>query len=671
MPDDYGDSAGSSTLLAVNGVVNGTVGTATDQDWFAIDLEAGHTYTFTLVETSPTGGVRFDPYLELWSNSATLLASDDNSGVSGNATIVYTATQSGTVYLAAEAAQQVGTGDYRVAVYDQADTNNLPASFMPVLPAASPVTAIDCQDEVAPSTINVFLTPGGVKIDDDKGDGSPTFTSAAWSAAATSAAMNAFANYEEVANVHFNVVTSIDQADFVMVLNPNTKGTYIQGNYGYFDVGGGTLVYNGVDYNVDGVGVFNSTTAWTDAALAKGGYGYITLIHELGHGMGLAHPHDTGGGSDIMTGVTSSSSLGAYNLNQGVFTTMSYNDGWQTAPQVARRTVSSANYGYGWQGTLMAFDIAALQLKYGANVTSHTTDDTYALADTNAAGTYYRSIWDAGGTDAITYSGSKAAHISLLAATLDYSTSGGGVVSWVTGIYGGITIANGVVIEKAYGGSGNDWLQGNDAANTLSGGGGSDTVDYTYTASAVSAALDASGGAIAAIGSTDHDTLISIENLTGGSGDDQFTGNALANILSGRAGNDTLDGGAGNDMLDGGDGIDRLIGGSGSDRFVFDTALNAASNVDTIVDFTHGTDKIALDNAIMTALGTKTGALKAAAFYAANGADHGHDSSDRVIYDKLSGALYYDSNGSAAGGVTQIALLVTHPALTASDILIV
>ena len=63
-----------------------------------------------------------------------------------------------------------------------------------------------------------------------------------------------------------------------------------------------------------------------------------------------------------------------------------------------------------------------------------------------------------------------------MAATLDYSPTGGGVVSFVDGVWGGYTIANGVVIENATGGSGDDVLLGNSAANVLTGNAGNDTL---------------------------------------------------------------------------------------------------------------------------------------------------------------------------------------------------
>jgi trimeric autotransporter adhesin len=64
-------------------------------------------------------------------------------------------------------------------------------------------------------------------------------------------------------------------------------------------------------------------------------------------------------------------------------------------------------------------------------------------------------------------------------------------------------------------------------------------------------------------GNTDYNVGIAvgaaIENAKGGSGNDYFKGNDLANVLEGNGGADTLNGGLGNDTLKGGDGNDTYI----------------------------------------------------------------------------------------------------------------
>ena len=112
--------------------------------------------------------------------------------------------------------------------------------------------------------------------------------------------------------------------------------------------------------------------------------------------------------------------------------------------------------------------------------------------------------------------------------------------------------------------AGNDILLGGENDDTLLGGEGADFLDggehesYGDTASYVGDEV----GVIASLespsfigkgGQAEGDTYVNIENLTGGSGDDQLTGSSFNNILKGEEGEDTLIGGAGADVLDGGD----------------------------------------------------------------------------------------------------------------------
>lgn len=119
-------------------------------------------------------------------------------------------------------------------------------------------------------------------------------------------------------------------------------------------------------------------------------------------------------------------------------------------------------------------------------------------------------------------------------------------------------------------------------SDRIDGKNGADTVSYISFSSNVSASLE-TGVATLPGGTT---SFISIENLTGGRGDDILTGNLLDNVLIGNVGNDSISGLAGNDTLDGGAGFDRLNGGLGNDRLLGgadNDALNGEAGNDTLL----------------------------------------------------------------------------------------
>ena len=119
-------------------------------------------------------------------------------------------------------------------------------------------------------------------------------------------------------------------------------------------------------------------------------------------------------------------------------------------------------------------------------------------------------------------------------------------------------------------------------------------------------------------------------------------------------------------MINGKAGNDTLIGGGGNDFFLFDTALNAATNVDTITAYSVAADTIRLENAVFSTLAV--GVLNADAFHIGASAA---DAEDRIIYNSATGALFYDSNGIGAGGVTQFAKLAPGLALTNADFVVI
>ena len=165
--------------------------------------------------------------------------------------------------------------------------------------------------------------------------------------------------------------------------------------------------------------------------------------------------------------------------------------------------------------------------------------------------------------------------------------------------------------------------------------------------------------------------------LSGGTGSEAIYGNAAANTLLGGGGNDYLSGAGGNDRVLGdagndrlicGAGVDTLTGGANADTFIFNGAPGTSANRDIITDFSHVDDTFQLENAIFTKLGAGVHPLSAAFFRAGTQA---LDANDYIVYNPANGALYYDSNGNAAGGAVQIATLTNKPVLAVSDFAVI
>lgn len=418
-------------------------------------------------------------------------------------------------------------------------------------------------------------------------------TTLTWTTPELAALTQAMVMWENVANIDFQLATS-DSADVWI-----WKGTdaMADGALGWSEVPAYSygeplyMFFNGQD------------GTWTDTNLLVGGYAFVTLIHELGHLLGLAHPHDGGYAPDgrNFPGVTAPfGDFGDYNLNQGIFTTMSYNDGWATGYP------NHFDPAYGYQATPMALDIAAIQAIYGANMTFASGSDTYVLPTLNQSGTYWSCIWDTGGTDTISNAGSAlACTINLNAAPLT-GANAGGFISQANGIIGGFTIANGVVIERAEGGEGSDALTGNGAANLLdgnggndsltggdgndtlvggsgndrlTGGAGSDTADYGDATGGVTVNLSLTSAQTT--GGAGSDTLATIENLTGSDHDDRLTGTTGGNAISGGNGADTIVGAAGADILSGGVGNDLFLVAALADYAVGET-ISGGADIDEL-----------------------------------------------------------------------------------------
>jgi Ca2+-binding RTX toxin-like protein len=406
------------------------------------------------------------------------------------------------------------------------------------------------------------------------------------------------------------------------------------------------IVGHGVN-TVTGTGAANHMTGGTNADTFGGGGGDDTLLGSDGNDV-----LDGGSGADTMEG-------GADNDSYIVD-----NAGDQTVEAIAGGTDTVRS----WISWALADNIERLQLLGGANnsATGNALEnELFGNAGNNA-------LNGSVGADRMEGFGGNDSYIVDDAGDQTVEAIGGGtdtVRSWINWtlddnverlqlLGGANNSATGNTLgNELFGNTGNNVLNGRAGADRMEGFGGNDSY---FVDNAGDDVIEAVGGGTDTVRAWTTWTLgANLERLVllGTTEALNGAGNSLNNEIFGNAGDNRLAGWAGNDTL---------TGGAGLDTFIFNTALNAATNVDTITDFSVADDTIRLDDAIFTAIGP-LGTLAAAAFTigaAATTAAH------RIVYNSATGALIYDSNGSAAGGATQFAILDTGLALTNADFLI-
>jgi hypothetical protein len=243
--------------------------------------------------------------------------------------------------------------------------------------------------------------------------------------------------------------------------------------YGYTVPANGPSIITSVQVDdASGDMYLSSDIAWTADDWAPSGDAWGTLLHELGHALGLDHPFEGNVQLDPA-------------LDNRAHTVMSYTP----HPRGVVREVVITDGGYEAlyhevePETLMPYDIAALQTLYGANRDFHAGDDVYTF-DSNRP--FLRTVWDGGGTDTLSAANFVQAVVLDLApgAFSSLHQALAPLPSWAppddrADLYDGtdnLAIAYGTAIENAWGGSGNDTLRGNSLDNQLRGNGGDDTL---------------------------------------------------------------------------------------------------------------------------------------------------------------------------------------------------
>ena len=176
---------------------------------------------------------------------------------------------------------------------------------------------------------------------------------------------------------------------------------------------------------------------------SDGTYGALTLIHEIGHALGLKHPF---AGKDNVTPYLPTAE------NKTLWTLMSY----ESSPD---------QYSFNFS----PLDIAALQYIYGPSTKARTGNDNYAISQNS-----YNFIWDGVGID--TLDASALTQGATLYMTPGYwSFVGSARASTITSA-GQATVNFGTVLENLIGSAFADNLHGNDVNNVINGGAGNDQI---------------------------------------------------------------------------------------------------------------------------------------------------------------------------------------------------
>ena len=328
------------------------------------------------------------------------------------------------------------------------------------------------------------------------------------------ATLSLFALYENYINITFNEVPDANDNSTQIRLGRHDTTT---GEAGYAYTPGEYVAMFPESALAGDIWIVNGES---NTQVEPGESGYSTIMHEIGHALGLKHPFEVQGDHLALPS-------GEDNNRYSIMSYTEYPD--RVFRKVTGTTADDIDFIFVEPTTPMLYDIAALQYLYGANMAYMSDDTTYTFVNNDP---FTMCIWDGGGIDTIdvqnfsrsctiNLTAGKFSTISIVSDPLPDGFTGGTPPTY-TGV-DNLSIAYGAIIENAVGGSGNDKLTGNAVKNTLTGNNGNDVLD---------------GGA-------------GNDVLNGGSGIDKLIGGAGNDKLMCESTDTRIDGGVGTgDVLD-------------------------------------------------------------------------------------------------------------------------